>query len=126
VRQALPTPEGDILIDTVRDLEDRGIGFRSLQEAIDTTTPDGRLVFHIFGSLAERDLIQERTRAGLTAARARGRLGGRPTVLTPAKAKQAQRMIADGTPLVEVASVVGVSRSTLYRQLRPAAHGPGK
>ena len=141
VRQAFPTPEGDTLcvwrldrlgrslphlIDTVRDLEDRGIGFRSLQEAIDTTTPDGRLVFHIFGSLAERDLIQERTRAGLTAARARGRLGGRPTVLTPAKAKQAQRMIADGTPLVEVASVVGVSRSTLYRQLRPAAHGPGR
>lgn len=97
-------------------------GFRSLQEAIDTTTPGGRLVFHIFGSLAtfERELIQHRTKAGLTAARARGRLGGRPTVLTPAKAKQAQRMIADGTPLVEVASVVGVSRSTLNRRLNPA------
>jgi len=116
------------LIDTVRGLEDRGVGFRSLQESIDTTTPGGRLVFHIFGSLVEfeRDLIQERTRAGLAAARARGRWGGWPTVLTAAKAKQAERMIADGTPLVEVATVIGVSRSTLYRQLRPKAQGPGQ
>jgi len=116
------------LIDTVRGLEDRGVGFRSLQESIDTTTPGGRLVFHIFGSLAEfeRDLIQERTKAGLSAARARGRLGGRPTVLTAAKAKQAQRMIAEGTPLVEVATVVGVSRSTLYRRLNPAIKAPGQ
>jgi len=121
VRQAFQTPKGDSLC--VWRLDRLG---RSLPHLIDTTTPGGHLVFHIFGSLAERDLIQERTRAGLTAARARGRLGGRPTVLTPAKAKQAQRMIADGTPLVEVAFVVGVSRSTLYRQLRPAAHGPGK
>ncbi len=115
------------LIDTVRGLEERGVGFRSLQEAIDTTTPGGRLVFHVFGSLAafERELIQERTKAGLTAARARGRFGGRPTVLTPAKAKQAQRMIADGTPLVEVAAVVGVSRSTLYRRLDPGIKRPG-
>jgi len=109
------------LIDTVRGLEARGVGFRSLQEAIDTTTPGGRLVFHVFASLAEfeRDLIRERTQAGLSAARARGRMGGRPTVLTPAKAKQARKMIAEGTPIVEVATVVGVSRSTLYRQLRP-------
>ena len=107
------------LIETVRGLEERGVGFRSLQEAIDTTTPGGRLVFHIFGSLAEfeRDLIRERTQAGLTAARARGRLGGRPTVMTPGKARQARKMIAEGTPLSEVADVVGVSRSTLYRQL---------
>jgi len=109
------------LIDTVRGLEDRGVGFRSLQEAIDTTTPGGRLVFHIFGSLAEfeRDLIQERTRAGLDAARARGRKGGRPTALSPVKRKQATRMITDGVPIVEVAQALGVSRSTLYRQLRP-------
>jgi len=109
------------LIDTVRGLEDRGVGFRSLQESIDTTTPGGRLVFHIFGSLAEfeRDLIQERTRAGLDAARARGRKGGRPTVLSPVKRKQATRMITDGVPIVEVAQALGVSRSTLYRQLRP-------
>jgi len=109
------------LIDTVRGLEDRGVGFRSLQESIDTTTPGGRLVFHIFGSLAEfeRDLIQERTRAGLDAARARGRKGGRPTVLSPVKRKQATRMITDGVSIVEVAQALGVSRSTLYRQLRP-------
>jgi len=109
------------LIDTVRGLEDRGVGFRSLQESIDTTTPGGRLVFHIFGSLAEfeRDLIQERTRAGLDAARARGRKGGRPTALSPVKRKQATRMITDGVPIVEVAQALGVSRSTLYRQLRP-------
>jgi len=63
------------------------------------------------------DLIRERTHAGLAAARARGRLGGRPTVMTPVKAKQARKMIDEGTPLSEVAAVVGVSRSTLYRQL---------
>ncbi len=107
------------LIETVRGLEARGVGFRSLQESIDTTTPGGRLVFHVFASLAEfeRDLIRERTHAGLAAARARGRKGGRPTVVTPAKAKQARKMIDEGTPLAEVAAVVGVSRSTLYRQL---------
>jgi len=109
------------LIDTVRGLEERGVGFRSLQESIDTTTPGGRLVFHVFASLAEfeRDLIRERTQAGLAAARARGRRGGRPTVLSPVKRKQATRMITEGTPIVEVAQALGVSRSTLYRQLRP-------
>jgi DNA invertase Pin-like site-specific DNA recombinase len=108
------------LIETVRGLADRGIGFRSLQEAIDTTTPGGRLVFHIFGSLAEfeRDLIRERTMAGLAAARRRGRVGGRPTVMTAAKTKQAQRMVTVGTPLTEVAEVLGVSRTTLYRHLK--------
>ncbi len=113
------------LIETVRDLAVRGVGFRSLQEAIDTTTPGGRLVFHIFGSLAEfeRDLIRERTMAGLAAARRRGRVGGRPTVMTAAKTKQAARMVAIGTPLTEVAEVLGISRTTLYRHLKttPAA-----
>jgi len=112
------------LIDTVRGLEERGVGFRSLQESIDTTTPGGRLVFHVFASLAERDIIRERTQAGLAAARARGRNGGRPTALTPVKRRQATKMIAEGTPIVEVAETVGVSRSTLYRQLRPMP-GPG-
>jgi DNA invertase Pin-like site-specific DNA recombinase len=67
----------DLMIETVRGLETRGVGFRSLQESIDTTTPAGRLIFHIFGSLAEfeRELIRERTLAGLAAARARGRSG---------------------------------------------------
>jgi DNA invertase Pin-like site-specific DNA recombinase len=108
------------LIETVRGLAERGIGFRSLQEAIDTTTPGGRLVFHIFGSLAEfeRDLIRERTMAGLAAARRRGRVGGRPTVMTEAKTKQAARMVTAGTPLTEVAEVLGVSRTTLYRHLK--------
>ncbi len=64
-------------------------------------------------------MIRERTRAGLNAARQRGRTGGRPTVLTPAKARQATRMMGEGTPMGEVAAVLGVSRSTLYRRLRP-------
>jgi hypothetical protein len=78
------------------------------------------LVFHIFGSLAvfERDLIRERTMAGLAAARRRGRVVGRPTVMTAAKTKQAQRMVTAGTPLTEVADVLGVSRTTLYRHLK--------
>src|SRR5215208_6774592 len=72
------------LIDTVTDLQERGIGFKSLQESIDTTTSGGKLVFHIFGALAEfeREIIRERTNAGLTAARARGRSGGRPKALS--------------------------------------------
>jgi DNA invertase Pin-like site-specific DNA recombinase len=79
------------LVDTVTGLADRGIGFRSLQEAIDTTTPGGKLVFHVFAALAEfeRDLIRERTAAGLAAARARGRRGGRPSVMTVHKAQVA-------------------------------------
>jgi len=107
------------LIETIHDLEERGVGFRSLQESIDTTTPGGRLVFHIFGALAafERELVVERTQAGLIAARARGRTGGRPTVLTAGKEKQARRMLADGATKDEVAAILGVSVSTLYRRL---------
>jgi DNA invertase Pin-like site-specific DNA recombinase len=79
------------LVDTVTGLAERGVGFRSLQEAIDTTTPGGKLVFHVFAALAEfeRDLIRERTAAGLAAARARGRRGGRPSVMTVHKAQVA-------------------------------------
>ena len=82
------------LIDTLTDLDKRGVGFKSLTENIDTTTPGGKLIFHIFGALAEfeRDLIRERTNAGLAAARARGRTGGRPTVMTAKKAKVARQM----------------------------------
>ncbi len=116
------------LIETVQGLADRGVGFRSLQESIDTGTPGGQLVFHVFGALAsfERALIQERTRAGLDAARRRGRLGGRPPVLTAAKAKQAHRMRVEGATMDEIAGVVGVSVSTLYRRLRPATPGTGE
>src|SRR5574339_109562 len=85
------------LIDTVSVLQDRGIGLKSLQEQIDTTTSGGKLVFHVFGALAEfeRDLIRERTNAGLTAARARGRLGGRPKALDAKKAQIAQSLYSD-------------------------------
>jgi DNA invertase Pin-like site-specific DNA recombinase len=75
------------LIDTIAELQRRDVGFRSLQESIDTTTPGGKLIFHLFGALAEfeRDLIRQRTLAGLAAARARGRAGGRPPSMTPTK-----------------------------------------
>ena len=111
------------LIDTVAMLEERGIGLRSLTEAIDTTTAGGRLVFHIFGSLAEfeRGVIRERTNAGLSAARARGRVGGRPVKLTGDDLKAAKALLADPTITVaEVARRIGVSPATLYRHV-PAA-----
>lgn len=108
------------LIDTVAMLEERGIGLRSLTEAIDTTTAGGRLVFHIFGSLAEfeRGVIRERTKAGLSAARARGRVGGRPVKLTGDDLKAAKALLGDPTITVaDVAKRLGVSPATLYRHL---------
>jgi DNA invertase Pin-like site-specific DNA recombinase len=88
-------------------------------EAIDTTTPAGRLQFHIFGALAEfeREIIRERTRAGLAAARARGRLGGRPSSLSPEKLAAAEAMRARQHPMQDIAAALGVSRATLYRHL---------
>lgn len=111
------------LIETVEGLEERGIGFRSLTEAIDTTTPGGKLVFHVFGALAEfeRSIIRERTRAGLDAAKARGRTGGRPRKLTEGDLKAARAMLIHGSLTVEeVARQLRVSPATLYRHL-PAA-----
>lgn len=108
------------LIDTVNSLADRQIGFRSLTENIDTTTSGGKLVFHIFGALAEfeRELIRERTNAGLSAARARGRVGGRPKVMTDDKLATAQQMYnSNEFSLAAIARVVGVSRASLYRHL---------
>ena len=108
------------LIDTITILTHHGVGFRSLQESIDTTTPAGRLIFHVFGALAEfeRELIRERTNAGLTAARARGRIGGRPTVMTPDKLHAARRMYDQRELTVaQIATVLGVSRNTVYRAL---------
>jgi DNA invertase Pin-like site-specific DNA recombinase len=108
------------LVDTITGLADRGIGFRSLQEAIDTTTPGGKLVFHVFAALAEfeRDLIRERTNAGLAAARARGRHGGRPSVMTVHKLRVARDMYASKQYTVAaIARTLGVSRASIYRNL---------
>lgn len=108
------------LIETVNTLEERKIGFRSLTEAIDTTTAGGMLVFHIFGALAqfERGVIRERTRAGLEAARARGRKGGRPPALSTKDLAMARAMLRDEDITVEeVARKLGVGPATLYRHL---------
>lgn len=108
------------LIETVSALEKRGIGFRSLTEAIDTTTPGGRLVFHLFGALGqfERDLIRERTRAGLAAAEARGRKGGRKPVITADKLKRAREIIDKGLTVREAAVRLKVGKTALYDALR--------
>ena len=109
------------LITTITDLEDRGIGFKSLTENIDTTTSGGKLIFHIFGALAEfeRNLIRERTTAGLTAARARGRTGGRPKTLTERQRSIAQALYNDKQhSIVEICQTLKVSRATLYRALK--------
>lgn len=107
------------LLEVVDGLRERGIHFRSLTEGFDTSTPGGKMIFHVLGALAEmeRALIQERTRAGLAAARARGRVGGRKTVMTPAKARSIRALIEAETPLTEVAASLGVGRAALYRWL---------
>lgn len=109
------------LVEVVADLETKGIGFRSLNESIDTTTAQGKLILHIFAALAEfeRDLIRERTKSGLAAARARGRKGGRKPSLSPKKIQVARQMYAQGDSTVaEIAKVLGVSRATIYRHLQ--------
>ncbi|HEX7800561.1 MAG TPA: recombinase family protein, partial [Asticcacaulis sp.] len=102
------------------EMERRGVRFRSLTEAIDTATPTGRLILQIFGAVAEfeRAVNRERTRAGLAAARARGRTGGRPRALSSEKAKAAQAMLAEGLARApDIAARFGVATSTLYRYL---------
>jgi len=108
------------LLDTVSVLEKHGVGFRSLTEAIDTTTSGGRLIFHLFGALGqfERDLIRERTRAGLAAAEARGRKGGRKPVVTIEKLKRAREMIGKGLTVREAALRLKVGKTALYDALR--------
>src|SRR4051812_22415089 len=106
------------LIERIRELNDRKIGFKSLTENIDTTTSGGKLIFHIFGALAEfeRDIIRERTNAGLEAARTRGKKGGRPWALTPQQIQLAKRLYADkGTSVSEICKILGISRHTLQR-----------
>ena len=113
------------LVNTVHDLMERKIGFRVLSGQganIDTTTPGGRLVFGIFAALAEfeRDLIRERTIAGLASARARGRNGGRPFTMTPAKLRLAQAAMAKrDTKVSDLCKELGVTRQTLYRFVGP-------
>jgi len=107
------------LIETVAKMQEMGIAFKSITENIDTTTSTGNLVFHIFGALAEfeRNLIKERTMAGLEAARARGRLGGRPKLkATDGKITMAKRMYADQSYAIdEICRTLNISRATLYR-----------
>jgi DNA invertase Pin-like site-specific DNA recombinase len=107
------------LVELVDALKSRGIQFRSLTDGIDTSTPAGRFFFHMMAALAEmeRDLIRERTTAGLAAARARGRKGGRKPKLDEAKLDAARKLLTAGTPAVDVAKTLGVGRATLYRRL---------
>ena len=108
------------LIQTIKELSDKGIGFKSLQENIDTTTSGGKLIFDIFSALAEfeRDLIQERTKAGLKAARSRGRLGGRLPLLKP---EEVEKMLAryDEQKLTvdEICKIFNISRPSFYNYL---------
>jgi len=112
------------LIEVVGQLEERGIGLRSLQEAIDTSSSTGRLVFQIFGALAEfeRNLIRERTMAGLAAARARGRQSGRPMKLDAAKVQLLYDLYDERKrPIAEICRLVGIAKPTLYEYLRRRA-----
>ena len=109
------------LIQVVNQLREKGIYFRSIQESLDTSSSGGKLIFHIFGALAEfeRDVIRDRTMAGLAAARARGRVGGRPKIMTDKKVRLAKTLLADPTNTIDdVCETLGVSRATLYRYLK--------
>jgi DNA invertase Pin-like site-specific DNA recombinase len=108
------------LIETVNSLEDRGIEFKSLQESIDTGTSGGKLIFHMFSALAEfeRDLIRERTSAGLKAARSRGKKGGRPKKVTSNTLKMVKQMHTDTSyEISDICKTFNISKSTLYRYL---------
>jgi len=110
------------LIDTIEDLNKRGIGFCSLRESMDSTTSGGRLVFNLFASIAEfeRDLIRERTMAGIAAARARGRMGGRPKAMNDDKIHAAMELLRGGKiPVSQICTLVGVSKGTIYRHVMP-------
>jgi DNA invertase Pin-like site-specific DNA recombinase len=107
-----------------RKLDEMGIGLMSVQERIDTSSSGGRLVFHMFGALAEfeRNLVRERTQAGLNAARARGRKGGRPKVLEPAKRQLVVKLYAEKKhTIVEICRMMGISKPTLYNYLAEAS-----
>jgi DNA invertase Pin-like site-specific DNA recombinase len=107
------------------DLEERGVGFKSLTENIDTTTSGGKLIFHIFGALAEfeRNLIKERTQAGLVAARARGKKGGRPKAVTVQKRSIAKELYDTGHPIMDICRTLKISRASLYRAIKSGDNG---
>jgi DNA invertase Pin-like site-specific DNA recombinase len=110
------------LIELVNDLQARGVEFKTLMESLDTTTPGGKLIFHVFASIAEfeRDIIRERTMARLEAARARGRKGGRKRVMDQKKVVLASSMLKDrSNSVTDVCEALGISRATLYRYIRP-------
>jgi DNA invertase Pin-like site-specific DNA recombinase len=117
------------LIATMTDLEVQGIGFKSVTENIDTTTSGGKLIFHIFGALAEfeRNLIRERTAAGLIAAGARGRKGGRPKALSLKQRSIAKELYEKRHPIQEICRTLKISKATLYRCIRPGkeTNNPG-
>ena len=109
------------LIDTITELNTRGVGFKSLTENIDTTTSGGKLIFHIFGALAEfeREIIRERTQAGLASARSRGKVGGRPKALTPRQVQMLNSMAADKSLTVaDICKTLGIGRTTFYRYVK--------
>jgi DNA invertase Pin-like site-specific DNA recombinase len=111
------------LVNLVNQIQDKGAELQSLNDNIDTTTPQGKLTFHIFAAIAqfEREIIRERTNAGLASARARGRKGGRPPGLTSSskiKAEAAQSLYEKKTPVNEIARTLGISKRTLYKYLR--------
>jgi DNA invertase Pin-like site-specific DNA recombinase len=116
------------LITTMTNLEERGIGFKSLTENIDTTTSGGKLIFHIFGALAEfeRNLIRERTTAGLVAARARGKKGGRPKSLTGKQVGIARDLYEKRHPIAEICRTLKISRPTLYRSIKTGNREPNR
>jgi len=117
------------LVKLVDDFRERGVGFRSLTEGFDTTTAGGRFVFSVMAAMAEfeREIIVERTRSGLAAARARGRVGGRKPVMTPRTVQMAAALMADrSNTVVEIAEELGVSRRTLYRYVGPDGTLTGK
>src|SRR5919199_6715662 len=115
------------LIQTITDLHQKGIGFRSITEQIDTTTSGGKLIFHIFGALAEfeRDLIRERTQAGLLAARARGKRGGRRPTLKPKEIAIVRKLYEDKqTPVEDLCRMFKISRMTLWRYVKKDGDKP--
>ncbi len=108
------------LLELVEKLKERKVGFRSIQESMDTSTSGGNLIFQVFGALAEfeRNIIRDRTNAGLAAARARGRTGGRPKKLDEQQRQLVTRLYREGTPIPEILKTAKISKSTLYSYMQ--------